>query len=482
MWIALCITLLLAGASFVTDKSSIFISVVPSAKAERADGRWDWSCKSGKAMRTKTYNQLRKAQTAAAQKDYSFAQEILDEMLVKHAKRALKCYGLANLYNLYGFLMYEQGDYAGALRYYKYVLDLPDPDVPDAMQLHIRFTVAQIYFVQEEWQNGIDELLLWLDRSEKSTSGAYALLAKAHYQLQHYSSALENIELALSISGENGVEPEKGWLILARHLDAMVGNRLQKLKPLIDEVHAAFNDYEGPPDDDYAELVDDYADLLELTMDPSAGGIVRGKYETQSAFDNRLNTSLTGDPKHYWAVTSVDFMINDQELVYFADKDLGGITFFNDHRTENRGTGSNAYGAICDIQTFTGSEWQFAFRNYAEKKRPTTYVPFSKRYLYESNVEIILVSLVSVDIDNPEVFYKSRLKEEATCNERGYDTTRYRIQADLVHSAYYDQNTGEQIGVFVNDGDERFFFRNHDQKLLYSQPLSEDMEFESRTP
>ena len=133
VWTSLCITLLLAGASFVTDKSSILISVVPSAKAERADGRWDWSCKSGKAMRNKTYNQLAKAQRAAELKDYSFAQEILDEMLVKHAKRALKCYGLANLYNLYAFLMYAQGDYAGALRYYKYVLDLPDPDVPDAM-------------------------------------------------------------------------------------------------------------------------------------------------------------------------------------------------------------------------------------------------------------------------------------------------------------------------------------------------------------
>ena len=51
-------------------------------------------------------------------------------------------------------------------------------------------------------------------------------LAAAHFKLKQYKSALENLELAFSISDENGVEPENEWLELAQSFSAMVGHRL----------------------------------------------------------------------------------------------------------------------------------------------------------------------------------------------------------------------------------------------------------------
>ena len=137
-------------------------------------------------------------------------------MIAGEGKRALNSYELANVYNLYAFLRYSAEDYSGALRYYRQVI--AQPDIPLAMEIGTRFTVAQLYFVQEQWQPGIDALLEWFELTDKPNATAYILLAQGYYQLKDYDSALKNVETAISMHETEGKLPKEQWYNLARFL------------------------------------------------------------------------------------------------------------------------------------------------------------------------------------------------------------------------------------------------------------------------
>ena len=168
------------------------------------------------ALRNKVYERLAEAQTLAEAKDYAGASAILNDMISEDGKRALNSYELANVYNLHAFLSYANEDYSQSLRYYEQVI--AQPDIPLAMEINTRFTIAQLYFVQEKWQQGIDALLMWFEMNEKPNAGAYVLLAQGYYQVKRYDLALDNVETAIRMHEGEGKLPKEQWYNLARFL------------------------------------------------------------------------------------------------------------------------------------------------------------------------------------------------------------------------------------------------------------------------
>ncbi|MEZ5502130.1 MAG: tetratricopeptide repeat protein [Halioglobus sp.] len=168
------------------------------------------------ALRNAIYEKLSEAQKAAEGKDLGAAQAILNEMIANDGKNKLNSYELANVYNLYAFIQYSKEDYAGALKSYEKVVS--QPDIPLAMEINTRFTIAQLYFVQEEWQKGIDALLKWFAMTDTPNANAYVLLAQGYYQVKDYNKALQNVEKAISMSNEAGKVPKEQWYNLARYL------------------------------------------------------------------------------------------------------------------------------------------------------------------------------------------------------------------------------------------------------------------------
>ena len=168
------------------------------------------------ALRNKVYERLAEAQGLAEAKDFAGAAAILSDMIAEDGKRALNSYELANVYNLFAFLSYATEDYPQSLRYYEQVI--AQPDIPLAMEINTRFTIAQLYFVQEKWQQGIDALLVWFDLSEKPNAGAYVLLAQGYYQIKKFDLALENVETAIAMHEGEGKLPKEQWYNLARFL------------------------------------------------------------------------------------------------------------------------------------------------------------------------------------------------------------------------------------------------------------------------
>jgi len=168
------------------------------------------------ALRNAVYEKLAEAQTAAEEKDLATAEQILNDMIADRGRDELNSYELANVYNLMAFIYYSREDYAGALRAYENVIR--QPDIPLAMEINTRYTVAQLHFVQENWREGISALLKWFDMSDNAPANAYVLLAQGYYQLEDFPKALENVEIAIDIYNEKGKTPKEQWYNLARFL------------------------------------------------------------------------------------------------------------------------------------------------------------------------------------------------------------------------------------------------------------------------
>ena len=168
------------------------------------------------ALRNKVYEKLAEAQAAAEAKDLNQAAKVLDGMIASGGKNALNSYELANVYNLYAFIHYSREDYAKALKAYEQVV--AQPDIPLAMEVNTRFTIAQLYFVQEEWDKGIKALQKWFAMTENPNANAYVLLAQGYYQTKDYNKALQNVEKAISMYKEKGKLPKEQWYNLARFL------------------------------------------------------------------------------------------------------------------------------------------------------------------------------------------------------------------------------------------------------------------------
>ena len=168
------------------------------------------------ALRNKVYEKLAEAQAAAEAKDLATASKILDEMIATGGKKALNSYELANVYNLYAFIYYSREDYGRALQAYENVVK--QPDIPLAMEVNTKFTIAQLYFVQEQWQKGINALLEWFAVTETPNANAYVLLAQGYYQTKDYNKALTNVEKAISMTLAKDKIPKEQWYNLARFL------------------------------------------------------------------------------------------------------------------------------------------------------------------------------------------------------------------------------------------------------------------------
>ena len=206
----------MTGAGVVVDQA-LTLGWVSSAHAQdKSQAKKERETRRTPALRNKVYEKLAEAQAFAEAKDYVSAQQVLDQMIAGEGKRALNSYELANVYNLYAFLRYSAEDYKGALGYYKQVV--AQPDIPLAMEINTKFTVAQLYFVQEEWRPGIDALLEWFELSDKPNATAYILLAQGYYQIKDYDSALNNVETAISMYEVEGKLPKEQWYNLARFL------------------------------------------------------------------------------------------------------------------------------------------------------------------------------------------------------------------------------------------------------------------------
>ena len=170
------------------------------------------------ALRNNIYERLAEAQAFAEAKQYAEAEAVLNDMLDATSKKSkLNRYELANVYNTYAYLRYAVEDYDGALNYYQKVID-QRPEIPLALEINTLYTVAQLYFLQENWRKGIDTLNTWMSVTDTPSTNAYVLLANGYFQLKDYDKSLSNIQIAIDREEAAGKLPKEQWYNLARFI------------------------------------------------------------------------------------------------------------------------------------------------------------------------------------------------------------------------------------------------------------------------
>lgn len=170
------------------------------------------------ALRNNIYEKLAEAQVFAEAKQYAEAEAVLNDMLDATSKKSkLNRYELANVYNTYAYLRYAVEDYDGALNYYQKVID-QRPEIPLALEINTLYTVAQLYFLQENWKKGIDALNTWMSVTDTPSTNAYVLLANGYFQLKDYDKSLSNIQIAIDREEAAGKVPKEQWYNLARFI------------------------------------------------------------------------------------------------------------------------------------------------------------------------------------------------------------------------------------------------------------------------
>lgn len=211
---ALSLPLMLAQVGIEKTSESVgFQAGVALAQETKKDER---ETRRTPALRNKVYEKLAEAQTAAEAKDWATARSVLDAMIDASGKRELNSYELANVYNLYAFIHYSNEDFPGALEAYRNVI--AQPDIPLAMETNTKYTIAQLYFVQEDWKNGVDMLLDWFAVTDQPSATSHVLLSQGYYQLKDYDNALANVKIAIQMEEDKGRLPKEQWYNLARFL------------------------------------------------------------------------------------------------------------------------------------------------------------------------------------------------------------------------------------------------------------------------
>lgn len=179
--------------------------------AQKAGERKERKTRKTPAMREKTYKKLSESRELAEADDFVGALRALDSL---SRQKSLNSYELAQMYNFYGFIHFSQENYAQAIRDYEKVL--AQPDLPLGMETSTIYTVAQLYFSQEDYVRAELQLRKWFVVAENPGPQPYILLGQALYQQNKYREAIIPVEKAISITVAKGKPPKENWLLLLR--------------------------------------------------------------------------------------------------------------------------------------------------------------------------------------------------------------------------------------------------------------------------
>lgn len=180
-----------------------------------------------KTLSIQVNRKLEAAQVAVDEKDYTEAFDILSAL----QRKKINSYESAMVWYFFGFLYYEQDDYPKAIQAYEQVLQ--EKGLPLNFEDSIRFTVAQLYFAEENYRKSLQLLDEWLIYQENPPVQAFMFKGQAHYALEDYRNAVAPILTAIGMRKAAGVVVRENTYLLLRSLYFELED-LQKVKDILE--------------------------------------------------------------------------------------------------------------------------------------------------------------------------------------------------------------------------------------------------------
>ena len=158
---------------------------------------------------------LEKIQPKFDEEDWAGALEMLED-LQANPKTCKSDYEQTQVWKFAAYVHYSLEDFNGAIRYYKRVVD--GVGTPPELKLDTRYTLAQLYTVQEDYRNAALQLEAWMAESAIIGADARMLLGQIYYQLERKAESLQMVNAAIADVESKGILPKEGWWGLQRVL------------------------------------------------------------------------------------------------------------------------------------------------------------------------------------------------------------------------------------------------------------------------
>ncbi len=163
-------------------------------------------------LRAKVYEQLEKASQLIESKEYAKAKSLIDKV---NSISKLNAFEKAQVANFLAFYYFEKKQYTQSLKEYLKVVETPE-GLPSGLYNQTLYTIAQLYFQQDDFANALTYAKRWFDTTDKPPADAYMLIGQAHYMLKDYQSALPNVKKGVDIYVQSNKKPKENWLLLLR--------------------------------------------------------------------------------------------------------------------------------------------------------------------------------------------------------------------------------------------------------------------------
>jgi tetratricopeptide (TPR) repeat protein len=88
---------------------------------------------------------------------------------------------------------------------------LAQEDLPLGMETATRYTLTQLYFQEERYQESVDMLDKWFLIAVNPGPESYVLKAQIYYQMEEYLAGIPPIQMALDVATQQGMELKENW-------------------------------------------------------------------------------------------------------------------------------------------------------------------------------------------------------------------------------------------------------------------------------
>lgn len=205
-------TLLLCTAAFTV--LLIQPAFVISAQAAE-EGKKPQKTRRVPSMSEQIYKRLAEAQEAIDAKDYDLSIELLNEMLDR--SRKFNGNEIGQVRNMLGYAWFLKEDYGKAIEQYKLVVAQGE-DIPEGLETTTLYTLAQLSFVEEKYQDALDYMETWISKANNPGPDPRIFMGQVYYQMKDYDKAIVQIEMGIDLAVERGMKVKENWWQLANFL------------------------------------------------------------------------------------------------------------------------------------------------------------------------------------------------------------------------------------------------------------------------
>jgi len=163
--------------------------------------------RSSGAIDAQTFEILMAAQEETENGNFSAALKILDA--IKDSSK-LNSYAKSQMWNFYAYIYATQEQYESAIASYKHVI--AEVDAPAGLKMTAKYTMAQLYFLIEDYPSVIELMEQWVRDVERPTATAHIMLTQAYFQNSSYDESLANLLQAIELASKDGKPIQENWL------------------------------------------------------------------------------------------------------------------------------------------------------------------------------------------------------------------------------------------------------------------------------